>query len=165
MDDALEAERRQAHTRHFMNQLHEAEAGNVLINNEPQDVVGGQAPPPPPRQLTDPANIQIVNEYNSFNLANITPVAPKWKQTDTLLDDFCKFKCSCKRIFDGPMHHISSGKVKTSMLLIWASPDGEDIYESFNLLPHQANDMDYVLQRFEEFCKPIYNFRQQDSSL
>ena len=45
------------------------------------------------------------------------------------------------------------------MLLIWAGPDGEDIYESFNLLPHQANDVDYVLQRFEEFCEPICNFR------
>ena len=31
------------------------------------------------------------------------------------------------------MCHISSGKVKTSMLLIWAGPDGEDIYDNFNL--------------------------------
>ena len=101
-----------------------------------------------------------MNEYNSFNLANITPpVAPKWKQPDNLLDEFQKFKYSCKRIFDGPMCHISSGKVKTSRLLIWAGTDGEDIYESFNLLPHQANDMDCVLQKFEEFCKPICNFR------
>ena len=37
-------------------------------------------------------------------------------------------------------------KVKTSMLLIWAGPDGEDIYDNFNLPPHQANDVDYVLQ-------------------
>ena len=36
------------------------------------------------------------------------------------------------------MCHISSGKVKTSMLLIWAGPDGEDIYDNFNLAPHQA---------------------------
>ena len=40
------------------------------------------------------------------------------------------------------MCHISSGKVKTNMLLIWAGPDGEDIYDSFNLQPHQANDVD-----------------------
>ena len=29
----------------------------------------------------------------------------------------------------------------------------------FNLQPHQTNDVDYVLQRFEEFCEPICNFR------
>ena len=160
MDDALEAERRQACTRHFMNQLNEAEAGNISAVGGDQGAVGGQGPPPPPKQLMDPANVQIVNEYNSFNLANVTPpVAPKWKQTDTLLDDFHKFKCSCKRIFDGLMCHITSGKVKTSMLLTWAGPDGEDIYESFNLPPHQVNDIDLVLQKFEEFCEPIYNFR------
>ena len=45
------------------------------------------------------------------------------------------------------------------MLLIWSGPDGEDIYDNFNLPPHQANDVDYVLQQFEEFCKPICNFR------
>ena len=48
--------------------------------------------------------------------------------------------------FDGPMCHITSGKVKTSMLLIWARPDGEDIYNSFNLPPQQANDVQHVLQ-------------------
>ena len=57
------------------------------------------------------------------------------------------------------MCHISSGKVKTRMLLIWAGPDGEDIYDNFNLLPHQANNVDYMLQCFEEFCEPICNFR------
>ena len=45
------------------------------------------------------------------------------------------------------------------MFLIWAGPDGEDIYASFNLPPHQANDIDIVLQKFEEFCEPICNFR------
>ena len=35
----------------------------------------------------------IVNEYNSFNLANVTlPTASKWKMSETLLDDFHKFK-------------------------------------------------------------------------
>ena len=57
------------------------------------------------------------------------------------------------------MCHITSGKVKTSMLLIWARPDGEDIYDNFNLQPHQANDVNYILQCFEEFCEPICNFR------
>ena len=57
--------------------------------------------------------------------------------------------------------HVPYNKRKgeTSMLLIWSGPDGEDIYDNFNLPPHQANDVDYVLQRFEEFCKPICNFR------
>ena len=57
------------------------------------------------------------------------------------------------------MCRITSGKVKTSMLLIWAGPDGEDIYENFKLLPHQKHDIEYVLRRFEEFCEPICNFR------
>ena len=38
------------------------------------------------------------------------------------------------------MCHISSGKVKMSMLLIWAGPDGEDIYDNFNL-PHTRQMM------------------------
>ena len=45
------------------------------------------------------------------------------------------------------------------MLLIWAGPDSEDIYENFNLLPNQKYDMDYVLRSLEEFCEPICNLR------
>ena len=71
-------------------------------------MIGGQidppqagAPPPPPASLPparqDPTNVNIVNEYNSFNLANVTlPIAPKWKTSETLLDDFRKFKHSCQ---------------------------------------------------------------------
>ena len=111
------------------------------------------------------ANVQIVNEFNSFNLENITPpIAPKWKHSETLLDEYYKFKHSCQRIFDGPMCHIKSVKVKTSMFLIWAGPDGKDIYESFNLLPHQTSDIELVMQHFEEFCEPICNFRVQPGS-
>ena len=40
------------------------------------------------------------------------------------------------------MCHITLGKVKTSMLLIWAGPDGEDIYENFNLPPHLRHDVE-----------------------
>ena len=122
-----------------MNQLHDAEAGNIIPEQGEISAIGGEslpAPPPAsapagaPRQ--DPANVNIVNEYNSFNLTNVTPpIAPKWKTSETLLDDFHKFKQSCQRIFDGPMCHITSGKVKTNMLLIWAGPDGEDIYKKF----------------------------------
>ena len=61
------------------------------------------------------------------------------------------------------MCHIKSGKVKTSMFLIWAGPDGEDIYESFNLLPHQANDIELVMQHFEEFVSPYVILEWPDS--
>ena len=143
-----------------MNQLNDAETENISVVDE-RGATGGQAPPPPtPSRNIDPPNIQIVNEYNSFNLQNITPpIAPNWKQSETLLDDFCKFKHSCQHIFNGPMCHIKIEKVKTSMFLIWAGPDGEDIYKSFNLPPHQANDVDLVIQKFEEFCEHICNFR------
>ena len=114
-------------------------------------------PRPPLKQ--DP-HMNIMNKYNSFNLTNVTPpVPPKWKSSDTLLDDFCKFRRSCQCIFDGPMCHITSGKVKTSMLLIGEGLDGGDIYENFNLPPHLRHDVDHVFKQFEEFCEPICNFR------
>ena len=100
---SLDGERRNARAWLFMNQLNDAEAGNVgNIVPEEGDVsaIGGEplsSPPPPPAAVRqDPANVNIVNEYNLFNLTNVTPpIAPKWKMSDTLLDDFCKFKCSC----------------------------------------------------------------------
>ena len=129
---SLDNERHGAPAHLFMNQLHDAETGNIVSEQGDISAIGGEPTPPPPpvgapaRQ--DAANANIVNEYNSFNLTNMTPpIAPKWRTSETLLDDFCKFKQSCQRIFDGPMCHITSGKVKTSMLLIWAGPDGEDI--------------------------------------
>ena len=149
-----------------MSQLHNAEAGN--ISGDQAGATGGveEPSPPPPKSegprisAKNPANVSIVNEYNSFNLTSVTPpVAPKWKQTDTLLDNFRKFKHSYQRIFDVPMCLITSGKVKTSMLLIWVGPNGQDTYKSFNLLPLQKHDINYVLQWFEEFCEPICNFR------
>ena len=160
IQDMDEAERRSTRTKQFMNLLNEAEEGNISVSRE-RGATGGPAPTPPHVSTNvDLANVQIVNEFNSFNLQNITPpIAPKWKHSETLLDEYRKFKCSCQRIFDGPMCHIKSGKVKTSMFLIWAGSDGEDIYESINLLPHQANDIELVMQHFEEFCEPICNFR------
>ena len=149
----------------FMNQLNDAEAGNIVAEQGDVSAIGGEPlPPPPPAGIPpvcpDPANVNIVNEYNSFNLTNMTPpIAPKWKTSKTLLNDFHKCKWSCQRIFDGPMCHITSGKVKTSMLLIWAGPDGEDIYENFNLPPHLRHAVDHVFKWFEEFCEPICNFR------
>ena len=61
--------------------------------------------------------------YASFNLQNITaPVPPKWKDNSNILGEYKKFCHSFQRIFDGPMAHITSGKVKTNMFLIWCKP-------------------------------------------
>ena len=81
-----------------MNQLHDVEAG-IVPEQWAIGAIGGEPPPPPaptgvpPAPIRqDPANVNIVNEYNSFNLANVTPpIAPKWKTSETLLDDFHKF--------------------------------------------------------------------------
>ena len=70
-------------TQLFMNQLNDAETGNV-DTPEQFGATGGfpvvnetVLPPPPPKQ--EP-NVNIVNEYNSFNLANVMPpIPPKWK--------------------------------------------------------------------------------------
>ena len=85
-----------------MNQLHDAESGNINVTDDTDgqvSVTGGHGLPPnspdpnPEVQgVQEPANMNIVNEYNSFNLANVTaPIAPKWKTSETLLDDYCKF--------------------------------------------------------------------------
>ena len=149
-------------TQLFMNQLNNTETGNADTPEQSGAGATGGFPEPvlPPPPLKQEPNMNIVNEYNSFNLANVTlPVPPKWKTSDTLLDDFHKFRRSCQYIFDGPMCHITSGKVKTSMLLIWTGPDGEDIYENFNLPVHQRYHVDFVLNKFKAYCEPICNFR------
>ena len=108
-------ERRSNRTKQFMNLLNEAKEGNISLSGEKGATGGPASTPPHVSTNVDPANVQIVNELNSFNLENITPpIAPKWKHSETLLDEYHKFKCSCQRIFDGPMCHIKSGKVKTS---------------------------------------------------
>ena len=79
-------------TQLFMNQLNDAETGNA---DTPEQIgatggipaVNEPVLPPPPVVKQEP-NVNIVNEYNSFNLANVTPpVPPKCKTSDTLLDD------------------------------------------------------------------------------
>ena len=60
-----------------MNQLNDAETGNVDTPGQ-FGATGGLVdeavlPPPPPKQ--EP-NMNIVNDYNSFNLANIMPPIP-----------------------------------------------------------------------------------------
>ena len=52
-DDAHEAERQEAHTRHFINQLNDVEMGHLSIVNETGDsqgAVGGLPPPTSPPQ-------------------------------------------------------------------------------------------------------------------
>ena len=61
-------------------------------------------------------------------------------------------------IFDGPMAHITNDKVKTNMLLIWAGPNGEEIYENLHLSSSQQRNLDAVFEAFERYCKPICNF-------
>ena len=51
--------------------------------------------------------------FVSFNLQNINaPVPPKWKHNDHILEEYKKFRHSYQRIFDGPMAHVTSGKVR-----------------------------------------------------
>ena len=85
------------------------------------------------------------------------PQPPKWKQVDHLYEDFKKFKRSCTHVFDGPMAHVSD-KVKVNMLLLWCGPDGEDIYEGFNLDIHQQYDSELIWSLFDKHCEPICNF-------
>ena len=79
MDCELEVERRWIRAELFMNQA--AGATGVQQDNPlplPQPVHQQQAQVP--EQIANPPNPVIMNEYNSFNLANVTPpVAPKWK--------------------------------------------------------------------------------------
>ena len=89
---------------------------------------------------------------------------PKWKHNDHILEQYKKFCHSCQRIFDGPMAHVTSGKVKTNMFFIWCGPDGENIYNNFQLTDNEMYDTDYVMEQFELYCEPIiaarYKFRQ-----
>ena len=72
--------------------------------------------------------------------------------------EYKKFCHSCQRIFDGLMAHVTSGKVKTNLFLIWCGPDGEDIYNNFELTEDEMYDINYVMEQFELYCEPICNF-------
>ena len=113
----------------------------------------------PVSQIRQPAAVSL-DEYNQFNLQNINaPTPPKWKNNENILEDFKKFKRSCMCIFDGPMAHITNGKVKMNMFLIWAGPDGEHVYENLQLSPSEQYNLDAVYEAFERYCEPICNFR------
>ena len=115
----------------------------------------------PVSQLHQPTTTAVpCDEYNQFNLQNINaPTPPKWKNNENILEDFKKFKRSFMCIFDGPMAHITNDKVKTTMFLIWAGPDAEDIYENLHLSSSQQYNLNAVLKAFERYNKPICNFR------
>ena len=83
---------------------------------------------------------------------------PKWKNNDHILEEYKKFHHICQRIFDGPMAHVTSSKVKTNMFLIWCGPDGEDIYDNFELQEDKMYDIDHIMEQFELYCEPICNF-------
>ena len=84
-------ERRDGRAQQFMNQFQGEQQiqeqgavggdpqGYPLVNPQGYQPVNpqGYAPVNPPLNPANPANFQIINEYNSFNLANITlTVAP-----------------------------------------------------------------------------------------
>ena len=56
------------------------------------------------------------------------------------------------------MTHITSGKVKTNMFLICCIPDGEDICVKLKLEEDEMYDIDHIMEQFELYCEPIYNF-------
>ena len=56
------------------------------------------------------------------------------------------------------MAHVTSGKVKTNMFLIWCSPDGEDICDNFKLEEPEIYNTDHIMDQFELYCEPICNF-------
>ena len=44
------------------------------------------------------------------------------------------------------------------MVLIWAGPNGEDVYQNLQLSPSQQYDLDAVFEAFKRYCEPICNF-------
>ena len=49
-------------------------------------------------------------------------------------------------------------KLGVGMLLLWCGPDGEDIYEGFDLDVHQQYDLELIWSLFDKHCEPICNF-------
>ena len=56
------------------------------------------------------------------------------------------------------MAHITSGKVKTYMFLIWCGTNREDTNDNFELEEHEMYDINHILDQFELYCEPICNF-------
>ena len=64
-------------------------------------------------------------------------------------------------IFNGPMAHITNGKVKTNMFLIWAGPNGENKYENLQLSPSQQYNLDAVLKPSKDIVSQSVTFFSQ----
>ena len=56
------------------------------------------------------------------------------------------------------MAHVTNEKVKTNMFLIWCGPNGEDIYDNFELEEYEMYDIYLIMEQFELYCEPICNF-------
>ena len=54
---------------------------------------------------------------------------------------------------------LQVAKLKPKMFLIWCGPDGEDIYDNFQLNDNEMYDIDYVMEQFKLYCEPICNFQ------
>ena len=96
-----------------------------------------------------------MNIIHSTSLTWHQPIAPKWKTSETLLDDFCKFKQSCQRIFDGILHLVRS---RPACYLSGQDQMGRIFMKISTSCLTQKYDIDYVFRKFKEFCKPICNF-------
>ena len=55
------------------------------------------------------------------------------------------------------MAHVTSGKVKTNMFLIWCGPDGEDIHDNFELEEDEMYDINLIMEQLL-YCGPTCNF-------
>ena len=55
------------------------------------------------------------------------------------------------------MAHVTD-KVKVNILLLRCGPDGEDIYEGFNLSEYQQYDLNLIWMLLDKHCEPICNF-------
>ena len=56
------------------------------------------------------------------------------------------------------MGHITNGKVKTNMLLIWCGPDGEDMYGNFELEEREMYDIDLIMEHLSCTVSPSATF-------
>ena len=70
------------------------------------------------------------------------------------------FRDPVQECSEGPMAHVSD-KVKVNMLLLWCGPDGEDIYEGFNLDEQHEYDLELVWFYLITIANPYATFELQ----
>ena len=102
---------------------------------------------------------QSVQHDYLFNLTGIVPPQPpKWKQVNHLYEDFKEVQKILHQSVLKDQWLNGTKNVKVNMLLLWCGPDGEDIYEGFNLPIHQQYNLELIWALFDRHCKPICNF-------